>query len=382
MADTKKILIVSNFFYPEITPRAMRTTELAREFARAGHSVTVVIPNKKLYHDNPLEDAPDLDILYAEGPVAEEQKAAPARRKFRHFIPVWAQKVILYFWNHEYFAKYDRGIEKTLASLGGNYDMLLSISYPVAIHRAVVKALKKNRNLTAKRKFAEFSDPPMRGEFNKSFFPAYGCFLKKLGKVFDRFIIPVENAKPAYLKYKLEAEISVIPQGFDNSSIRVQNYVPHQRPTFAYAGRFYRNTRDPRPLFEHLTSLDRDFEFVLYLIDNDPYFDAMIEEFRQRVKGEITVKPPVSRDELIYQLSGMDFVLNHSFNYSTATPSKLIDYSLAGRPVFSFSPIEFDTAVFDRFMEGDYVGAIKLPPVEDYDIKTVVDKFLALTERS
>lgn len=39
-----RILIVSGFFYPTNTPRAFRTTELAKEFARCGHEVTVMIP--------------------------------------------------------------------------------------------------------------------------------------------------------------------------------------------------------------------------------------------------------------------------------------------------------------------------------------------------
>lgn len=37
-----KILIVSRSYYPLNTPRSFRTTELAREFARSGHEVSVV----------------------------------------------------------------------------------------------------------------------------------------------------------------------------------------------------------------------------------------------------------------------------------------------------------------------------------------------------
>ena len=37
-----KILIVSGFFYPQNTPRAFRTTELAKEFARLGHDVVYI----------------------------------------------------------------------------------------------------------------------------------------------------------------------------------------------------------------------------------------------------------------------------------------------------------------------------------------------------
>lgn len=372
----KRILIVSNFLYPEITPRAGRTTELAREFARRGYAVTLVVPNKQAYHDQPL-DVEGVTVLYGDSPIAPEG-AANARKKLRRFIPGWAMRAILYFWNHEFWAKYDKGVERRLMRLDGDFDMLMSISYPVAIHRAVMRAFARNPRLTARCRIAEFSDPPMRGEYNSSFFPAYGCFLRRMGRFFDRFVIPVENAMPCYLKYKPREEIAVIPQGFDNSGVRVREYRPHSRPTFAYAGRFYRNTRNPRPLFEHLASLDRDFEFVLYLIDVEPYFADMIEELRGKVKGTITVRPALPRNELIHELSAMDFVVNHQFSYSTATPSKLIDYALADRPVFSFSPVEFDTALLDRFLNGDYSGGLTLPPIGDYDIRNIGDKFEAL----
>ena len=40
--DKKRILIVSAAFYPQNSPRANRATELAKEFARQGHTVKVL----------------------------------------------------------------------------------------------------------------------------------------------------------------------------------------------------------------------------------------------------------------------------------------------------------------------------------------------------
>ena len=42
MSGAKKILLVSSAFYPEISPRSFRATELAREFCRQGHQVVVI----------------------------------------------------------------------------------------------------------------------------------------------------------------------------------------------------------------------------------------------------------------------------------------------------------------------------------------------------
>ena len=39
--DKLNILLISRIIYPALSPRAFRTTELARELARQGHNVTV-----------------------------------------------------------------------------------------------------------------------------------------------------------------------------------------------------------------------------------------------------------------------------------------------------------------------------------------------------
>ena len=48
----KKILIVCNGFYPKNNPRAHRATELAKEFSRKGHVVTVLTPKHPEVHIN------------------------------------------------------------------------------------------------------------------------------------------------------------------------------------------------------------------------------------------------------------------------------------------------------------------------------------------
>lgn len=378
MAEVRKILIVSNFFYPEITPRAFRTTELAREFGRRGDEVTLVIPNKEAYRDQPL-DLQGVTIKYADSPLSKEGAVTKARSA-RKLMPTWMLRILLYFYNHEYFAKYDKGITRRLMELEGEYDLLISISYPVAIHRSVLYALKHNQKLKSNVKFAEFSDPPMRGEYNRHFFPAYHNLLYKMGRKFDRFVIPVSNAMPCYTRYKTEDQIIVIPQGFDFSDIKTPVYTPNTIPTFAYAGRFYRLTRDPEFFFEYLATLDFEFRFVIFMLNPEPYFMEMIERYRGRIKGVIEVENALPRSELIERLSKMDFILNFEFTYSTATPSKLIDYSLAGREVISFSSLTFDRNKFDQFMAGDYSSATPLPDISAYDIRNVAASFLKFSE--
>lgn len=365
----------------------MRTAELVREFIRRGESVTLVLPNKDSYR-NMLSGSngewQGLEVVYGEGDAIQPANVTVIS-KIRRMMPGVLLNVLLYLYNHELFAKYDKGVERALMKLSGKYDMLLSISYPAAIHRAVMKALSRNNRLTFGVKLAEFSDPPLRNEYSRHFFPLYHRFLHRMAHRFDYFVVPVVNAVQSYTRYIPEDRIQVIPQGFRMGSgpdAGVGGYHSNPVPTFVYAGRFYRRTRDPKLLFDYLYSLERPFRFDLYLTESDPYFDDMIGKLQKKQPGkgigEVVIHDPVSRDELIRRLSKADFIVNMNFTYSSATPSKLIDYALAQRPVISFSPAEFSPVEFGRFLDGDYSHALPLPDPSDYDIRNVAARFIEL----
>jgi len=60
--NKKKILIVSKYFFPVINPRSFRTTELAKELARQGNDITVLIPKKGIDYSD-FEKEHKLKIL-------------------------------------------------------------------------------------------------------------------------------------------------------------------------------------------------------------------------------------------------------------------------------------------------------------------------------
>lgn len=379
MSESKHILIVSNAFYPELSPRAFRTTELARELARRGNRVSVVLPNREIYRNNPVA-AENLTVLFGTGP--EEKTGAPpqgrARQGLRSLLPRFLVRWILYFYNHELFMKYDRGLARRLLLIDEPCDAVISVSYPAAVHRAVSRALKRNPNLARAVKIAEFSDPPFRGDIARTVFPGYYRYLRRWGRQFDYIVVPVENAVAFYTPYIDSRKIRVIPQGFDFSAIRTFPYEAHDRPTFAYAGRFYEHIRDPRYFFDFLRGVGRDFRFELYLNHIDPCFAGMIERARQEVPGEIVLHAGLPREELIARLSRMDFLVNFENATSNASPSKLIDYALTGRPILSVCERNFNPQAVLEFMDKNYSAQVRGIDLQDYDIRNVADKFSAL----
>ena len=381
MNDTRNILIVSGACYPELTPRAFRTTELARQLARQGHRVTLLLPNRAIFHEHPLREE-GLEVIFASGPVEGAEGSAVSRRngRLRRFMPEIVQKAVLYFYCHELWAKYDPGLCARLAELRGPFDAVLSISYPAAVHLAVARAMRRNPALRQAVTIAAFSDPPFRGDVARNVFPGYYLWLKRWGRLFDWFAVPVEKALPCYTPYMDRSRIRVIPQGFDLDAIPLPDYVPHSEPTFAYAGRFYENIRDPQFFFDFLETVETPFRFDLYINHLDDRFADMIRRAQQRVRGCIVLHDPLPRERLIGRLAEADFLVNFDNTTSNATPSKLIDYAIARRPILSFNDRTFDAEAFRAALRGDYAGQVRGIDLADYDIRTVAARFLALID--
>ena len=342
MSDSKKILMVSDACYPELSPRAFRTTELARELAREGHRVTLLIPNRQVFRDDPLQ-ADGLRVIFADGTVEGRGGSAVARRNksIRRFIPKFAQRWILYFYCHEFFAKYNPGIFRQLVAL---------------------------------------DEPPFRGDVAPNVFPAYYLILKCWGRRFDYFTIPVEKALDCYTPYKSRERIKIIPQGFDLTAVKRRPYEPNPQPTFAYAGRFYEWIRDPEFFFDFLETLDADFRFDLYINYLDPCFAEMIRQAQQRVRGRIVLREALPRERLIERLGAADFLINFDNTTSNATPSKLIDYAMTGRPILSFNDRTFDPDGFRAALRGDYRAQVRGIDLSQYDIRNVAAQFIDLID--
>ena len=295
-------------------------------------------------------------------------------------MPEFVQKAVLYFYCHELWAKYDPGLYVRLTELDVPFDAVLSISYPAAVHWAVGRAMKRNRMLRQAVTIAEFSDPPFRGDVARNVFPGYYLLMREWGRLFDRFTVPVEKALPCYTPYMDRSRIRVIPQGFDLDAIALPDYTPNPKPTFAYAGRFYENIRDPRFFFDFLETLDSDFRFDLYVNRLDDRFAGMIRRAQRRTEGRIVLHDPLPREELIGRLAAADFLVNFDNTTSNATPSKLIDYAIARRPILSFNDRTFDAEVFRAALKGDYSGQVQGIDLSRYDIRNVAAQFLQLIE--
>ncbi len=125
-------------------------------------------------------------------------------------------------------------------------------------------------------------------------------------------------------------------------------------------------------LMHYLINLDTSFKFLIFT--NKP---EILDEYKDSLKEKLVISNYIPRDKLMKILSGMDFLINFDNNTTLNSPSKLIDYAIANRPVLNISR-KFNSEDLLAFLKRDYRKKMSLPDVNQYHIRNISKLFLDL----
>ena len=368
--DKKKILIVGRTFFPEQSPRSFRTTELAIELAKQGHEVHVLLPNNlKNKIEAGFDHSIGIQFIYY-GPL-EWKVLEKSKNKW---IGDWKRKLgrllflLFEYPNIEIYFK----LPSTLKKMKG-YDLMISIAVPHENHWAIAKVRTKS-NPIAKVWVADCGDPFMTNVLETIAPPFYFGFLERnFLKKCDFVSVPTEGSIDAY-DVKFKDKFKVIPQGFNFDAIKiVENKPQNEIPTFAYAGGVSNGGIRSLNLFiDVLIRQEKKFKF--HIFSNNA--ETVLKEKIKGCENSIVIHKPLDRVELIYELSKMDFLVNLDNGTHLNTPSKLIDYGLADRPILNINPLNPEKEIIMQFLAGDYSNQKRIENLERYNIKQVASQFL------
>ena len=362
-----KILIITADYYPDNTPRSFRATLMVEELSKRGYEVSLMCPDKgkDMYEFNNK-----MGVIYHELTI-------PSILKKETNIIIKIIKYILHVSNistYTYYPiiLYKNIVKNKLIELKG-YDLLISIAVPHSIHWGVALTLENNNNTITKKWIADCGDPFMGNPITKRW-KGFKKYEEKFCRVADYVTIPTSKSINAYNR-KYKSKIRIIPQGY-KLKISQEKTLKNEKNNiikFAYAGRFYKNERDPRPFLAYLNSIDKKFEFHIFTNS-----DKIINKYAKKSKGRIIIHPFIKRRELLIKLSSMDFLVNISNKNDVQVPSKLIDYHIARRPILNIE-YKFTPTIFNEFMQYNFRNKYTVQDIEKYNIKNVVDQFLKLT---
>jgi hypothetical protein len=366
---SKRILIVTRAFYPEISPRSFRATELAFEFVRSGHRTTVITINRGGVYKDLLQAYPELTIhtllplRFKEINDSRNRIISIIKRGFARIL-----MLLFEYPNVELVFRISRALKKV-----SGFDLLISIACPHPVHWGVAKARSSTHRI-ADKWVADCGDPYMgdrADSFRKLFYFKYiekWCFRKA-----DFISIPFEGARDAYYP-EFQSKIRIIPQGFRLDDMDLPKYKGRNSyPVFAYTGYFIPGKRDPRNFLEFLATCKNEFRFIVYTRMKD-----LIEPYQCKLRDKLIIRDFIPRKELLKDLAAMDFLVNFDNNIPTQLPSKLIDYTITGRPVLNIKD-SGDFKFFDEFIKGDYANKMILPEPETFNIERIAKQFLTIS---
>ena len=359
-----KILVVSGSFYPENSPRSFRTTELVKEFSRLGHEVTVYVPEYECDYSDFLKSYSNVK-LHQMNCVNEKRTFIISER----ISYLWFRFKNLFF-ESPYLPYYFK-LKKVLENECG-YDMLVSVAVPHPIHWGIGRIYKKRK--LAETWAADCGDPFMLAPtFNipKMFY--FKWFEKLWCRKCDYIVVPTDTSYKGYYP-EFRDKIWVIPQGFDFDAVAIPKYKKNNVPTFAYAGSFIKGWRDPRPLLEFLCTVKAPFKFIMY----NKGGEALVASYKEKLGDKLEILAPIPRNELLPKLAQMDFLINIGNGTNVQTPSKLIDYTLAKRPILTIETNDIKENVLKEFLEGNYEHKDADIDISRYDIHNVARQFINL----
>lgn len=367
------IVIISAATYPHQSPRAMRTHELAKELAKK-NDVTLYVQTGS-YNYSEYEKKYGLTVKC----IGETffSKFDPQKGRNLNLLGRIITKTTQRFTN---FPDIELALKtyKVLSQMQCYPELLITIAMPHSIHWGVALFKSKQDKLAETTWVADCGDPFMGNPFNKKAF--YFKYIETMFcKQADFITVPVAEAIGGYYP-QFKEKIKVIPQGFEIPLIKNQNSKKNnQVPTFIFAGNFYKELRDPTVLLDYLVELSNTgwkFKFIIYTKSTN-----LVEPYVSQLQDKLVLKDFIPRSELLNQLSDADFLINIENLSTVQSPSKLIDYKIANRPVLSFRTSEPSFKfVLLEFLEGNYKAALKLPSLDNFDIKNIAQKFVNLVD--
>ena len=358
-----KILIISGCFYPQIAPRAFRTTELAKELGCLGHNVHVYFPKSDYDYSAFKRQNPNVSISQIPAIGGEAPKT-------RYKYVFWRMANILIAYPH---VKYYTLLQDVLKD-EKDYDLLISIAVPHPIHWGIGKIYKKRK--IAKTWIADCGDPYMLCKTDSHNPPLYMRYFEDLWcKRCDYISVPTDTSYTGYYP-EYHHKIKVIPQGFNFDEIQNPDYFPNNVPTFIFAGVFIKGKRDPQVLMEFLSHIDKPFKFIVYGANAQTFLNT----YKAKLGDKLDIREPIARNLLISEMAKADFLLNIGNGTNVQTPSKLIDYTLAERPILTIETNDIKEKILMEFFDGNYVNKDSDIDISRYNIHNVVQQFLALCE--
>jgi len=332
-----RILLISHSFPPALEPQSIQSARVAKYLSRLGHRVTVAFNSDMIVYNSTHRDDQDLtkDLPGVELiPVPDVQPRGP-----------WC----FFLGKVAYNEHYRYWVEKALRAVllrhgGGAYDIVYSIAAPTASN---VLGLRLKERIGTPW-VAHFSDPgylchdirfksPLKTHIAYS--TERAIFEKADGLT---FVNEDTLRKSTEERLDFREKCFVLPHSFDPDYFDESAIVPNDGIVrFTYVGSLYAR-RKPFDVIRALLAALQRGGGTLPRIELNLY-GSIVPEIRREIEEQdlpwVRLRGPVSYRDSIRVMRECDYLLliDMPDAVNLYTPSKLIDYLPAGKPILGIT---------------------------------------------
>ncbi len=398
----KRILIVSYYFSPSPTPRAIRWVNLAEDFIKNGHQVTVLTSSNEM---NGGEISPTYVIEVNENILGRIRNIFLSRKNkdttstsikekkfkvtsfFTSIARFFYKILILVFqWPDFSWTWVSEAKKKAFQIIKehGDFDIVISVSHPFSSH-VVAKSIKK--------KYPDIDwildngDPfSLLKESKPNNFFLYKTLNKRVERNYMNlskyFCVTTDETKDMYedLSQNNANKIKVIGPLLSeeaNSAFKEHHKKDVSVLVFSFIGTIYKKLRNPEPIIKFFDKVfeneDRTVILNFYGDTNDVDINNyLVKNINLYFHGQ------VSRLEALEAMKKSDFLINIGNTTSYQLPSKVVEYLASQKPIINISSIDNDSSkrVLSNFSNTLNINIENLNSVKE------MDSFLQLCEHS
>ena len=350
--NKRKILIISEGYFPLSRAGVIITTRICEELAKNGENVAVYITGNSPKNIQYLNEHHGVRILNGN---SFNNHTSYHQLKLKLFGQNVFRKVINFILNLFSCDKFDwlsmlkekKEIVRIIKY--GGYEIIISISYPITNH-IIAYNIRKNMNI---KWIACYLDPyTFNWQLDISRLVSRLKLEKKLLKKADVIMAQsfiFNDFKNCELKYYLQKSVQfelpcIIPiYHLTNSHISRND---SKSINCLFIGTLYYDIRNPEFLFELFVKLNRDINLTIIGNRNCKFPDNYFENWKKILPDRLRIYDRVSLEKAKSAMLNADILINVDNSLTNQMPSKIIDYISSGKPVINICKIRNSPSLF------------------------------------
>jgi len=368
--NSKRKLIITYHYSPEIDPRAFRWAAVAEYWGTKGYEIDVVsvwepgLPNSEVLNKvNVYRVRDNLAILKSFIKNREGNKSPRydwskiPNKPLARLSPrvIYENSLKKLQWPDFSFLWYFSALKKAQELIRtAEYDGIISVSVPFTGHLV---------GLSLKKKFPQIpwlvdigdpfswldSSPPN----NLTLYKSLNYSVE--GEVFeyaDAITVTTKLTQEKYIQFfpKLTKKIQVIPP-LASPSLVCKNinwfFSLPEKIRFVFIGSLYKDTRDPDfllRLFKRLQQTHVRDKLELHFFGRMNDYLEQVEEYRPLLNSKIFIHGLVTHSESKQVMQEADILVNIGNENPSQLPSKVVEYISTGKPVLNLAKINEDSS--------------------------------------